>query len=84
MSILHNIILNMKDYRTGNIIKQLRREARAEQLTLQEQAENIGVSTSTMYRRYKTGTLLLNDFILICQKLNISPIQIIEKSEKNA
>lgn len=74
----------MKNYRTENIIKQLRREARAEQLTLQEQAENIGVSTSTMCRRYKTGTLLLNDFISICQRLNISPIKIIEKSEKSA
>ncbi|WP_405341639.1 helix-turn-helix domain-containing protein [Fibrobacter sp.] len=74
----------MKSYRTGNIIKQLRRETRAEQLTIQEQAENIGVSTSTLYRRYKTGTLLLSDFILLCQKLNISPTKIIEKAEKSA
>lgn len=74
----------MESYRTRQIIKQLRRETRAEQLTLQEQAENVGVSTSTMYRRYKTGTLLLSDFILICQKLNIPPTQIIEKAEKSA
>ena len=74
----------MNSYRTRQIIKQLRRETRAEQLTLQEQAEIVGVSTSTMYRRYKTGTLLLNDFILICQRLNISPAQIIEKTEKSA
>lgn len=73
----------MESYRTKQIIKQLRREARAEQLTLQEQAESIGVSTSTICRRYKTGTLLLSDFILICQRLNISPTQIIEKAEKS-
>ena len=59
----------------------LRKERESQRYSQTDIAELIGGSTNTIYLAEKTGNIRVLTLLKICNALNVSPVEIIKKSE---
>ena len=69
-------MINLKEI--GQILRKERENQRYSQTDI---AKLIGGSTNTIYLAEKTGNIRVLTLLKICKALNVSPVEIIKKSE---